>query len=149
MLAGTNNLAANSPEDIARGIGEIVRTCRHRAPRATILLTGILPREGLPDGLARIDAVNRRIRKLAGKQVRFIDVRDKLADENGKVVEGVTVDGLHLSVKGYQVWADALQPHLFELLGPRSTTDLASPPTGDPGIREAITTLATSKSSRS
>jgi hypothetical protein len=41
-------------------------------------------------------------------------------------------DGLHLSLKGYQVWADALKPVLNEILGPPDKVDLAPPPTGDP-----------------
>jgi hypothetical protein len=47
----------------------------------------------------------------------------------------VTVDALHPTVKGYQIWADALEPVLTELLGPRAATDQAPPPTGDPSAR--------------
>jgi len=39
---------------------------------------------------------------------------------------------LHLSLNGYQVWADALKPLLTELLGPPANEDHAPPPTGDP-----------------
>ena len=60
----------------------------------------------------------------------------QLADRDGKLVEGVTVDGLHLSVKGYQIWADALKPVLTEQLGPPATTDHAPPPTGDPSAAQ-------------
>ena len=42
-------------------------------------------------------------------------------------------DGLHPSLKGYEVWAGALKPILAELLGPPAATDHAPPPTGDPG----------------
>jgi len=42
------------------------------------------------------------------------------------------MDKLHLSVKGCQVWADALKPILTELLGPPAAEDHAPPPTGDP-----------------
>jgi hypothetical protein len=41
-------------------------------------------------------------------------------------------DGLHLTAKAYQVWADALKPHLTGILGPPKATDEAPPPTGDP-----------------
>jgi len=41
-------------------------------------------------------------------------------------------DGLHPTVKGYQVWADALRPLLTRALGPRGRSDHAPPPTGDP-----------------
>ena len=48
----------------------------------------------------------------------------------------MTVDKLHLSLRGYQVWADALKPILTELLGPPAATDHAPPPTGDPSAGE-------------
>jgi lysophospholipase L1-like esterase len=59
-------------------------------------------------------------------------VNDKLADSAGRLHDGVMVDRLHPTIKGYQVWADALRPVLTEILGPRAKTDLAPPPTGDP-----------------
>ena len=47
----------------------------------------------------------------------------------------MTADNLHPTVRGYQVWADALKPIFMELLGPPATTDQAPPPTGDPSAR--------------
>jgi hypothetical protein len=44
-------------------------------------------------------------------------------------------DKLHPTVKGYQVWADALKPIFSELLGPPGSEDHAPPPTGDPSAR--------------
>jgi len=41
-------------------------------------------------------------------------------------------DGLHPSLKGYQLWADSLKPILRELIGPAAKEDHAPPPTGDP-----------------
>ena len=56
----------------------------------------------------------------------------QLARGDGAQRDGMTVDGLRLSLAGYQVWADALTPILTELLGPRAATDHAPPATGDP-----------------
>jgi len=44
-------------------------------------------------------------------------------------------DRLHPTIKGYQVWADALKPIFTELLGPPAKEDHAPPPTGDPSAR--------------
>jgi hypothetical protein len=41
-------------------------------------------------------------------------------------------DKLHPTVKAYQVWADALNPVLIKVLGPRAAVDHAPPATGDP-----------------
>lgn len=142
VLAGTNNVAAlprtdASAEAIASGIGEIVRVCRSKAPQATLILTAIFPRN---DDMALMDVIrkaNARIARLAdGRRIRFLDVSDRLADSEGRLRDGMmSPDRLHPAVPGYQVWADGLTPLLTELLGPRSSDDLAPPPTGDPSIR--------------
>jgi hypothetical protein len=48
------------------------------------------------------------------------------------LLEGMTFDGLHLTPKAYQHWANALKPILTEILGPPAAIDRAPPPTGDP-----------------
>jgi lysophospholipase L1-like esterase len=145
LLAGTNNVGGRpggeeKVADITRGVRAIVDVMRRKAPAATIVLTGIFPRNGTgPDSLAvipEIRRINANLAQLAdGKTVRWIDVSDRLADTNGKLYDGMMMDGLHPTLKGYQVWADALRPILTELLGPRATTDAAPPPTGDPSAR--------------
>jgi len=141
LLAGTNNLG-NAPAsdaemaDITKGIKVLLDTMRKKAPKATIIVMGILPRN---DGarptaiIPSIRRINENIAKLAdGKTIRYLNINHKLADKDGKLFEGMTVDRLHLSLKGYQVWADALKPLLRELLGPPANEDHAPPPTGDP-----------------
>jgi lysophospholipase L1-like esterase len=96
---------------------------------------GILPRNDGPV-MPTIDRINANLAKLAdGKTVRYLNINDRLADANGKLFDGLTVDQLHLSLQGYQVWAEALKPVLTELLGPPAKTDTAPPPTGDPSAK--------------
>jgi lysophospholipase L1-like esterase len=45
-------------------------------------------------------------------------------------------NGLHPSLKGYEVWAEGLTPILIKLLGPPAATDHAPQPTGDPSASE-------------
>ena len=144
LLAGTNNVGAmvrNGVDEpvageVAGGIRAIVDVMQRKAPGAVVVLTGVTPRRDRDGGtsvMPTIDAINRRIAALAdGRRVRYIDINDQLADGRGVLHDGVTVDGLHLSVVGYQIWADALKPLLTEILGPRASTDHAPPPTGDP-----------------
>jgi lysophospholipase L1-like esterase len=94
---------------------------------------GILPRNDQPGLIPVINGINANLAKLAdGKGVRYLNINAQLAGPDGTLFEGVTVDRLHLSLKGYQVWADALQPVFTELLGAPAATDTAPPPTGDP-----------------
>lgn len=144
IMAGTNNIGkGEKPEraaDAAQGVAALVATCRAKAPEATILVFGIFPRNDSPASNGLIDEANRSIAQLAdGQRVRYLNINDRLADAEGKLFEGVAVDGLHLSVKGYEIWARALEPVLTELLGPRAAEDHAPAPTGDPSAVRAPT----------
>ena len=142
LMAGTNNVGNGSPrgpddprvEDVTRGIKAILKLCRRKAPRATVVLMGITPRNDNMAVMPVINKVNENLAKLAdGKRVRYLNINGRLADREGRLYEGMhNGDGLHLDVKGYQVWADALKPILTELLGPPAKEDHAPPPTGDP-----------------
>lgn len=141
VLAGTNNVGTKpgdneSVADITSGIKAILDTCQQKAPQATIILTAIFPRN---DNIAVVPTINKINEKIAnfadGKRIRFLNVNDKLADQDGKLFDGMMVDRLHPTVKGYQVWADGLKPIFTELLGPPAKEDHAPPPTGDPSAQ--------------
>jgi lysophospholipase L1-like esterase len=147
VLAGTNNVGNMAPRgsedprvaDIIRGLKAILGICRQKATHATIVLVGITPRNDNIAVMSIINKVNESIAKFAdGKKIRYLYINDKLADKDGKLLDGMAnPDGLHLDVKGYQAWADALKPILTELLGPPAKEDHAPSPTGDPS-REAV-----------
>jgi lysophospholipase L1-like esterase len=85
-----------------------------------------------------INRINAELSRFAdGRAIRYINVNNKLADKDGNLFSGMMGDKLHPTVKGYQIWADALKPVLRELLGPPAATDQAPPPTGDPSARPA------------
>jgi lysophospholipase L1-like esterase len=142
LLAGTNNVGKETVDEptaaeIVRGLKAIVAACRSKAPDATIILTAIFPRNDNMAVVPTIQRINRELATLAdGHHLRFLDVNDRLADKDGRLVEGVMNerDKLHPTLKGYQIWADALKPILGELLGPPAATDLAPPPTGIPEV---------------
>jgi lysophospholipase L1-like esterase len=144
LLAGTNNVGTTMPPggddekaaDIARGVTAIVRAIQARVPNATIVLMAVFPRNDNLAVMSTIGKINRVLAGVAdGKRVRFLDINDRLADPSGRLRDGVSGDGLHLTLQGYQIWGDALRPVLTELLGPPAAQDLAPPPTGDPSAR--------------
>ncbi len=146
LLAGTNNLGGTVPAggddaqvaEITRGLEDVVHVMQQKAPRATIIVTAIFPRNDNMAVMPTIDKINANLAKLAaGKQVRFLNINDKLADKDGKLFDGMMNDRdkLHPQLAGYQVWADALKPMFAELLGPPAKDDHAPPPTGDPSAR--------------
>lgn len=144
LMAGTNNVGRAAPlgdvqaraDEVVRGITAIVREIRRRAPRATVVITGITPRNDNIQVMPIIDAANARIARLAdGKTVRYVNINEKLADDEGRLFVGMTYDGLHLTTTAYQLWADALKPILTEVLGPPASVDRAPPPSGDPSAK--------------
>jgi lysophospholipase L1-like esterase len=143
IQAGTNNIGAEPGDaakiaEITRGLTAILDTCRQKAPRATVILTAIFPRNDNMAVLPEIDQVNAALARLAdGRAVRYLSVNDKLADKDGRLLAGMMNerDKLHPTLRGYQVWADGLKPILTDLLGPPASTDSAPPPTGDPSAR--------------
>ena len=142
ILAGTNNVGtqpggADKIADITRGLRALVRLCRRKAPRATIVVTAIFPRNDNLAVLPEIEQINAHLAALAdGTRIRFLNVNERLADKDGRLFEGMSADNLHPTLKAYQIWADALKPIFTELLGPPAANDLAPAATGDPVSRK-------------
>jgi lysophospholipase L1-like esterase len=122
LLIGTNNfgLEGHAPDAVAKGVTAVVQTLRKKLPATKILLLAIFPRDEKPtaDIRKKIKAVNDTIVKLDDKKtVRFLDIGAKLGNPDGSLSKDVMPDFLHLSEKGYQIWADAMAPLLKELMG--------------------------------
>jgi (4-O-methyl)-D-glucuronate---lignin esterase len=142
LLAGTNNVGDTSVhrdvaarvDDITRGLQEIVRVIQTKSPGATIIVTGIFPRNDDMSFMPIINTINGNLSKIAdGQKVLYLNINEKLADNNGRLFDGmINSDKLHPTVKAYQIWADALKPILTDLLGTPGAVDHAPPPTGDP-----------------
>ncbi|HTJ78068.1 MAG TPA: GDSL-type esterase/lipase family protein [Rariglobus sp.] len=113
VMIGTNNLGRNSNEQIAEGVTAIVKDYQKRCPNAVILLQAIFPRGKMANdpNRARIKAINAIISKLGdGKKVVFIDFGDKFLEPDGSLSPEIMPDFLHPSAKGYEIWANAIQP---------------------------------------
>ncbi len=142
LLAGTNNLGSPSVavgdeervDDIAKGVHAILKVIQEKAPSATIILMGIFPRNDNMTFMPTIDKVNHKLSEMAdGRKIRYMNINQKLSNNSGVLIDGMMdPDKLHLNVKAYQVWADALKPAFTELLGPPAAEDRAPAPTGDP-----------------
>lgn len=122
LMIGTNNTGSDSAEEIAEGIGADVQAIRGKLPETPVLLLGVFPRGQKAEDPARakIGEINRRAGKLAeGKKVVFLDFGSKLVEKDGTISAEIMPDFLHLSAKGYQIWADATEAKMKEMLGER------------------------------
>ena len=114
LMIGTNNTGSNSGQEIAEGVGADVAELRKDFPDAKILLLAIFPRgAGVTDGnRVKNEVANKIISKLDdGKHVFFMNINDKLMDQDGKVI-GFRPDNLHPNAVGYEAWAAAVAPTL-------------------------------------
>ena len=120
LMIGVNNVVAapsQSAAEIARGISTIVARLREQLPRAKILLLGTFPKDRSPTAPDRrkIQEINALIAKLDdGTWIRFRDLTPKFLDTEGSLSSEISPDGVHLSAKGYQIWAEALRSLLAE-----------------------------------
>jgi lysophospholipase L1-like esterase len=119
LMIGTNNAGNSSADEIAAGVKAIVEQLRKRLPETKILLLGVFPRSQKPDEVrAKLKNVNEQIAKLNdGEKIHYLDIGSKFLQEDGTISAEIMPDFLHLSPKGYELWADAIEPSLKKLLG--------------------------------
>jgi lysophospholipase L1-like esterase len=122
LMIGTNNIG-DSAENITKGDEKIVAEIHAKLPAARLLLLGIFPRGADPKQAnvlamrAKIKAVNAELAKLDdGAKTRYLDIGPKFLDADGVLAKDIMPDALHPNGKGYQIWADAMQPLLDEML---------------------------------
>jgi lysophospholipase L1-like esterase len=119
LMIGTNNTPSATGPEIAEGIGAIVLEMRQDFPNAKILLLGIFPRAVPGDPVRdKIAEVNRLIARLDDQRhVFYMDIGAKFLDDKGVLLPGsFRPDNLHPLAPGYEIWGEAVQAKLAELL---------------------------------
>jgi lysophospholipase L1-like esterase len=113
LMIGTNNAGSNTPEEIAAGIKAIVETLRKDLPQTKVLILGIFPRGANDQNQQR--QVNAKANEIAckladGDMVQYLDIGKNFLEPDGTLTKEIMPDLLHLSPKGYQIWADSIEP---------------------------------------
>jgi len=122
IMIGTNNTHNFKPDDIAAGVKAIVEKLRKDLPQTKVLLLAIFPRgPNNEDHLRQVVAVtNERLAKMGdGKMVRYLDLGPKFLERDGALSKEIMPDLLHLSPKGYRIWAEGIEPVVAETVGPK------------------------------
>lgn len=123
LMIGTNNSGSNTPEQIAEGVKAIVEKLRAKLPTTKIIVLAIFPRGETKDDPRRKvnEAANALIQKLADDQwVFYLDIGPKFLAPDGTLNREVMPDLLHLNVKSYRIWAEAIEPMVKKLMGESS-----------------------------
>jgi lysophospholipase L1-like esterase len=120
VMIGTNNSGRDSAAQIAEGITLIVKTIHKKTPSTKVLLLGVFPRgekAGTPIR-TKLAEINSIIAKLddGGKTVKYLDFGDKFLNSEKNLTKDIMPDYLHLSARGYEIWAEAMTPTLQEML---------------------------------
>ena len=126
LMIGTNNSngSDNTAEEIADGVKGIIDEIKKKSPSTKVLLLAVFPRNTGKDDAAKkiqkdkIDKVNSIISKLddGGKSVKFLDIGSKFKDASGALPKELMPDQLHLSEKGYEIWANAVEGVITSML---------------------------------
>ncbi|HXX92917.1 MAG TPA: platelet-activating factor acetylhydrolase IB subunit [Planctomycetota bacterium] len=123
VMIGTNNIGQKDPEkaeSAIEGVKAIVAEIHKRSAGTRVLLLGVFPRGEKPDHPHRavIREINAALAKLddGGKTVRFLEIGEKFLQPDGSIAKEIMPDFLHLSEKGYQIWADAIKEALASLM---------------------------------
>jgi lysophospholipase L1-like esterase len=126
LMIGTNNTGKendrktqrNTVPETAEGVRAVVNDIRVRLPDSKILLLAIFPRGTLDDPQrVQVALINTLIAKLNdGRMVKFLDIGPKFLEFDGTLPRSIMPDLLHPNAKGYQIWADAMEPTLDEML---------------------------------
>jgi lysophospholipase L1-like esterase len=132
LMIGTNNSGQHTGDQIAAGVAKIISMIRAKIPGTKVMLLAIFPRDArrnrdgliteptLADTAKRVAATDRANTLLArlddGANVRFVNINSVFLGKDGRIPWTIMPDQLHLSQAGYQLWAEAIDQPLAELM---------------------------------
>lgn len=132
LMIGTNNIGHkknnssemhSTPRETVEGVEAIVNRLRDLYPQAQLLLLDVFPRGNKPDDPLRIavNEINSDLRKIyldnKVENVKMYEIGNLFLDEEGILSPEIMPDFLHPNQKGYEIWANAIEPVVAEILG--------------------------------
>ncbi len=122
IMVGINDL--HGAEPASRQVANLLDNYRRMmsllqkdAPQTRTLFLSLLPAgRDLADCQRLNDVVrevNRRLAQLAAQAgMAYVDLHARMLDHDGQLQADCTLDGLHLSKAGYQLWLETIRPFL-------------------------------------
>lgn len=131
LMIGSNNSNNDdyTAEQIADGIIAIIEKLRARLPQTRVLVLAIFPRSEKPCPQREKNA---KASQLAAKYIAdqtaqgnnwlsYLDIGPEFLTADGTLPMETFPDFLHPNVKGYQIWAEAMEPWIVKLMGENSS----------------------------
>lgn len=127
LQAGINDFGKKpSPEGILKRHQKIWAELRRQLPEAKLYVVSLLPvsakrypRWGEP--IVRLNIMLREAAEESG--LVYIDLYSKMSDRDGGLVKEFTYDGLHLRPAAYDLWLEAVKPHIDDALAKGTSDD--------------------------
>ncbi len=127
IMIGTNNSNGDdyTAEEIADGIIATLERLRLKLPETKVLVLGIFPRAEKPcpqreKNAKASEIVAKYIAEDTAKgnhRLFYLDIGPEFLAEDGTLPKEIMPDFLHPNEKGYQIWAEAIEPKVVELMG--------------------------------
>lgn len=121
LLIGTNDLVHDiSVDDIVSNIEKIISNIKDNRPQAEIYVESVYPvNDNLDEEMVDvrnnndIKDINKKIKKYCDdNDYIYINIYDKLLDEDGNFSEKYTDDGLHPNENGYEIITKEIKKYL-------------------------------------
>jgi len=113
LMIGVNDLADSDYDftQLVSGYREIIRQIQTRMPGVTIIVQSCLPTRGKYQHLnPLVLRFNKKIKEIAQEcACPYLDLHSLFVDEKGELRKELTRDGVHLTKKGYDIWASAVR----------------------------------------
>lgn len=122
VMIGTNNSAndRNTASEMVDGVRAVVKRLHEELPKTKILLLGIFPRgEDFNEIRGKILQVNQTFRKLEEEMegtVFYLDIGHHFLETDGTLSTEIMPDFLHLTQRGYEIWAESIDPMVQKLM---------------------------------
>ena len=119
-MIGTNNSGgSNTAEEMIDGVTAVIDKLRTKLPETKILLLDIFPRgQRINAQRGKILQVNQVLSLLDERpHVHFLRIGQNFVSPDGSIAKDIMPDFLHLTPKGYEIWAKSIEPMLAKLMG--------------------------------
>jgi len=121
IMIGTNNSGEgrSTAEEMIDGVTAVVDKLRAKLPKTKVLLLDIFPRgQRINAQRGKILQVNQVLSRLdARPHVTFLRIGQNFLSPDGSIAKEIMPDFLHLTPKGYAIWAKSIEPTLARLMG--------------------------------
>lgn len=118
IMLGANGVGYMSPNSLLNSYENLVEGIMDQHPKSKIFIQSILPvtsqfeQSNSYHSNKKIDQMNELLKQMCyDKQLYYINVAETFMDDDGAMKKELSTDGLHISPKGYDIWAEYLKCH--------------------------------------